>query len=308
MIRERVALGHRSSLGVGGTARWWVEPSGVFELRERLNELRERGIGWFVLGGGTNTLFAAGEYPGAVVSMRRLVGAELDTEQHELWCEAGLPLTRAIRLSIRAGLEGIERFAGIPGTIGGAVFGNAGGAGVGIGSVVRAVEVVDERGDLRWIDRDALPWEYRSSGLGRGSRSQPVITRIRLALTPSTPEAVQGRAREYLDRKRSTQPLSAKSAGCMFRNPVGDSAGRLIELSGLKGSRCGDAMVSPQHANFIVNVGAATPEEVESLIARVQESVFERHGVRLEREVVTPTAPAVRDPDRVTEERSRIDG
>lgn len=286
MIREGVPLGPRSSLGVGGTARWWVEPSSVEELAEQIAKLRHSETPVFILGGGTNTLFQSGEYPGAVISTRQLDSFEVDTELGELQCEAGLPLTRAIRLSIQSGLRGLERFTGIPGTVGGAIYGNAGGAGVAIGTRVRAIEVIQSDGSLNWIDGSQVPWAYRDSGLGSA-----IVARVRFFLDSSSRNEVRSRAREMMDKKRSSQPLSAKSAGCMFRNPEGDSAGRLIEAAGLKGYRCGDAMVSEQHANFIVNVGSATADQVESLIAQVRDRVREQFEVELMREVVSPALP-----------------
>ncbi len=284
MCRENVRVGERTSFGVGGRARWFAEPESIDELVRCVRACRERDLPFFMLGGGTNILFRDESYPGVVIATRRLKRKSVDSVRGQLTFETGVPLSFAIRTAIRHGLSGLETFVGIPGSVGGAVYGNAGGCGIGLGERVDAVEVLQADGQLEWLAASDIDWSYRSSGLG-----DRVVTRARLSLAGDRVADVRARTQLVMDRKRATQPLSARSAGCVFRNPTGASAGQLIEAAGLKGVREGGAAVSDVHANFIVNEEAATSADVSDLIDRVVRTIRERNAVDLVREIVTPS-------------------
>ncbi|RMF87552.1 MAG: UDP-N-acetylenolpyruvoylglucosamine reductase, partial [Nitrospirae bacterium] len=177
--------------------------------------------------------------------------------------------------------------AGIPGTVGAAVRMNAGAHGREIGDLLLAARVVDRRGNDRWLERDALGLGYRSSGLG----PEAWVVEVRLAARPAAPGA-GGRIRALLARRRAAQPVHLPSAGSIFKNPEAAPAWRLIRDAGLAGHRLGNAQISPQHANFIVNLGGATAAEVEGLMALARRRVRERFGVELEPEVVVLGEPA----------------
>lgn len=283
-IRENESLRPWTGYRTGGIARWFAVPIDVGQLREALAWKEREGLPCFLLGGGTNTLVGDETFDGLVVSTIGLRRRGFH-DGGVLEAGAGTSLRNLIGAAVKRGWAGLEGFIGIPGTIGGAVWGNAGGAAGGIAPLVESVHLVEPDGANDWIDGPDLPWRYRHSGIGHRA-----IAAVRLRLTPgSAPDILRESANAVFLRKRTTQPLRAWSAGCVFRNPPGDSAGRLIEAAGLKGLSLGGARVSEQHANFIVNEGEARSSEIEELIRRVRDHVADRFGVRLEREIIAAT-------------------
>jgi UDP-N-acetylmuramate dehydrogenase len=250
-----------------------VEPRTVEEAIVAYILFARSGIPTFVLGGGTNTLAPDGVLEGAVVACTRLVGAAVDGTR--IRALAGTSLRKVSRLAEEAALSGLEPFALIPGTIGGAVCGNAGGprdAGT-VGDRVARVRVLSKEGELAWRDRSDLGFHYRGSSLV-GS----LVLEVELERAPDRRELVRARWLDAARRKAEKQPLASLSAGCVFRNPPGDSAGRLIEACGQKGARRGGARVSPKHANFIVNEARATAKDVLELAAHVRRVVLLKTG------------------------------
>ena len=281
-IESMVELAPWTQYGIGGTARYFCAPRSESELIEVLRFRHRADLPSLILGGGTNTLVSDECFDGLVI----VTTAGHDSSQFEdgrAEVTAGTSLASLIGPTIRRGWQGLEGFVGIPGTIGGAVWGNAGGVSGGIGTWVEAIRVLEPDGVAHWISGETLPWSYRYSGLG-----DRAITSVRLRLEPGhDPRSLKKRAREIFQGKRDSQPLSARSAGCVFRNPPGESAGRLIEAAGLKGMAEGGARVSDHHANFIVNEGDATASDVEALIGRVRDRVRQAFGIELEREIVS---------------------
>jgi UDP-N-acetylmuramate dehydrogenase len=290
-VIENASLKRRTSLSVGGLASQLYLPGSIESLRTLLVALRARGSRPFLLGGGCNTLFAETFYRRPIVAtgeLRRVV-----RRGNRLWAEAGVRLENLVRYTIEEGLGGLELFKGIPGTVGGAVAMNAGGFGREFGELVRTLVAVDPAsGELVELRGDEVRWRYRSAEL-----QGLVVASIELDLVSESPELLRARAMEYVKRKARSQPLSSFSAGCVFKNPAGDHAARLIEVAGLKGARFGSALVSPQHANFIVNTDArAEAREVLGLIDYVRRKVRDHTGVELELELVVADdeAPASR--------------
>ena len=274
-------LGPLSNYRSGGVARWLVVPRTEEEFAEAIAFARAGGWPWIVLGGGTNTLISDGSFDGVVLSTEAWIHRTVH-EDGRIVARAGTSLRTLIGAALANGFAGLEGFIGIPGTIGGAVWGNAGGATGGIAPWVESITLLEEDGTRAIVAGDTLPWAYRESGLGART-----ILEVTLRLQPGAPPAeLRAHAMEVYERKQATQPLHARSAGCVFRNPDGDSAGRLIETAGLKGARIGDAIVSEQHANFIVNSGAASSTDIERLIERVRDAVRRIHHVRLQREII----------------------
>jgi len=253
-------LAPHTTFRVGGPADVLVEPRDEGELVEVLRAAGEQEIPLRILGGGANLLVRDEGVRGAVVRLSRLDGRRGDRVQ------AGRPLPRLVRETLREGLGGLEALAGIPGTLGGAIRMNAGGRAGTIGDVVRAVEVLTLGGEFRRLPRPAVGFRYRGSAL-----DGCVVVAAELELRPS-PQAPE-RFASLLRDKRRTQPLDRCSAGCIFKNPPGQAAGRLIEACGLKGVRCGGARVSPRHANFIVNEGGATASDILRLIDLIRKRV-----------------------------------
>jgi UDP-N-acetylmuramate dehydrogenase len=232
------------------------------------------------LGRGSNLLAADRGFDGV---MLRLAGtlAGLKATGRVIAAGGGASLNAAVKLAARLGLSGLEWATGIPGTVGGAVATNAGAHGLDIAAVAARVTLIDAVAEVFTVDGAELPAAYHQRDLPPGS----LVLRAELVLTPAAPAVVATRVAELLATRRCRQPLSAKTAGSVFRNPPSDYAGRLIEAAGLKGLTVGRAVVSPKHANFIINRGGATAAEVLALMDLVRRTVAERFGVELVPEV-----------------------
>ena len=259
-LQRRVDLAAYTTLRVGGPAELW-EVQGERDLREATREP------YRILGAGSNLLVADAGVPERVVKLGRAYNSLSDfAGQTDLWLGAATPLPGLVRRAARAGLSGLEGLWGVPAVLGGAVAMNAGTRYGEMSDTLQEVEVFVD-GKTERLPADALGLRYRHSALPPGA----IVTRARLKLTPSSPERVAARLTE-VDAARKSQP-KVKSAGCAFKNPPGDSAGRLIDRAGLKGLRVGDAVVAEEHGNFVVNAGRATARDVLELTRLVQDKV-----------------------------------
>lgn len=282
MWRRHEPLAGRTTLRVGGPADWFAAPESEEECAAAWAEARRNRMRAWVLGGGSNLLVADAGVPGAVICMRRMRPRSLEWRGGRLHVSAGMPLRMLVARAAREGWSGVEFLAGVPGLVGGAARMNAGGAEGTFGERVAAVRVLDEDGRLAVRRGGEIEWAYRACGL-----SDPLILGVELDLAPSQPERVAAATRQARERKRAAQPLDKPSAGCVFRNPPGASAGQLLDEAGLKGARVGGAAVSDVHANFIVNLGGAKASDIYALIQLCQKRVLERSGVALELEIHT---------------------
>jgi len=268
---------------VGGKAQALFFAERRDELPGMVSWLRQESIPYFVVGKGSNLLVRDEGFDGVVM----ILGGELATvekdrrEKHGLLAGAGLGLAGLLRFCRRKGFAGLEFLAGVPGTVGGAVAMNAGAWGQEIEGVVRDIEMLTPKGDFTVQDRSKLSFRYRSLSIPEGS----VIVSVTLALKHDSPEGIAQKLAHYLAQRKTTQPLDVPSAGSVFKNPPGDYAARLIEGAGLKGQRIGGAMISPKHANFIVNTGGATAEDILALIDLARVRVQQEAGARLELEL-----------------------
>ncbi|PKN61602.1 MAG: UDP-N-acetylenolpyruvoylglucosamine reductase [Deltaproteobacteria bacterium HGW-Deltaproteobacteria-15] len=250
----------------------WVVSYGV---RERLPFL--------VIGRGSNLLFKDSGFDGMAI---RLAGdlagiVEVASDPPLLKAGGGAPLSELLSYCRKRGLSGLEFLVGVPGTAGGAAAMNAGAWGMETGQVIREISMVDPGTGLLSKDRSELRFGYRSLSIPKGA----VIVRVVLGLVRDDPQAVSARMAEYLSRRKAGQPLDHPSGGSVFKNPPGDFAGRLIEKAGLKGEKVGGAMISPKHANFIVNVGGASAGDVLALMELARKRVWELTRVELEPEI-----------------------
>jgi UDP-N-acetylmuramate dehydrogenase len=280
LIRLDEPLAPHTWLKVGGPAQLFAEPSSVEDLQRLVKAADAEDIPIRVLGGGSNLLVRDEGVSGLVI---RLVGeafTQVVVEGTHVRAGGAAPLSHVISHSVSEGLSGLETLVGIPGTVGGAVRGNAGGRHGEIGDYVRSVEVITSRGDCFSRSGDELTFEYRFSGI-----NELAILTVELELKPGNIEEITRRMRQLWITKKATQPFSFQSAGCIFRNPRGMSAGTLIEQSGLKGTRIGGAEVSDRHANFIVTHAGATSADVLNLIDVIKSRVNEAHGIELELEI-----------------------
>lgn len=279
-LKQGEPLSGHCSLKVGGPARLLAVAEDQEDLETVVAFLEGKSIAWMVLGEGTNTLFVNGGFAGCVVKLGGGFSRISVEGNADILAGASAPLQALVARTGDEGLAGLECLAGIPGTVGGAVRMNAG---TGSGEIASALTEarVYSGGTVQWRPKGEMGFAYRRSGIGAGE----IVLAARFRLTPSAPDAVRAAIGEQLSRKRKTQPLGVPSAGCWFRNPEGDSAGRLIDRAGLKGARIGGACVSEIHANFFVNTGGATAEDFLTLAGKVRESVRSRFSVRLEEEV-----------------------
>jgi UDP-N-acetylmuramate dehydrogenase len=275
------SLADRTSLGIGGTTDLLLvrRHSALLEL---IALLRIAGVPYKFLGGGTNLLVKDGELPWVVLQLAHQE-PELHLEGNSAYVDAAADLGRTVTFCAKHDLGGMEGLIGVPGTVGGALRMNAGAYGTQIGSYVREVKLYRAAdGCMETLHENKLSFEYRHTSFA----PDDIMLAVRLEL-PSKPyrEIIDG-IRICNEKRRSSQPLNKKSAGCIFKNPPGASAGRMIDELGLKGLSVGDARVSDRHANFFVNAGHATCVDMLGLIERVRERVHGAYGFELENEVI----------------------
>ena len=280
-IRRGERLANHTSFRIGGPAEWLAEPATLEELVEVLRAATQAGLPVSVIGGGTNTLVADRGLRGLVVHLGsgfRTIEAQGASEapMAHVSCGAALLTQRLVALAAQEGWGDLEALAGLPGQLGGAVAMNA----QGIGRSIHAIRIVSFDGSVRQLTREQLHFTYRYAALPTG-----IIAEVILALTRLPRPEASERIRQALQYRNKTQEVGLPSAGCAFKNPPGVSAGRLIDEAGLKGARIGDAQVSSRHANFIVNLGQATCDDVLSLMEYVQRQVEVIHRIRLEPEI-----------------------
>jgi UDP-N-acetylmuramate dehydrogenase len=272
-----------TSIGVGGKADVLVFPRKREELQAVIALLRDLRTAFLPVGNCTNLIVRDGGFKGVLISLRDLCGQSLKAEGGgvSLFAEAGVPLSEIVALTVKEGLTGMEFCAGIPGTVGGGVKMNAGAYGREMKDIVKAVSLVNGTGRVRAVDRSELSFAYRNLALPEDA----VIVSAEFMLQRQPGDRVRSKVHEIIALRKAKHPLRYRSAGSIFKNPLSAPAGRLIEQAGLKGTRIGGAMVSEEHGNFIVNAGAARAGDIISLIELVEERVFEKLGVHLEREV-----------------------
>ena len=270
-----------TSFRIGGPADLLVEVNTRAELAELVGYCERTGLPWFFLGRGTNVLVDDAGFRGVVLRLGPDF-ARITAEDHCLRAGAGAPLALVAETAARHGLSGLEFAAGIPGSLGGGIFMNAGSYGGELKDVVVAAEVYQPGTGFASLNREELQFGYRSSIL---QKTGGILVEALLRLTPGDEAAIRARMKELNAQRRAKQPLEYPSAGSVFKRPEGAFAGKLIEEAGLKGRRIGQAQVSPKHAGFIVNLGGATARDVLALIEEVQTAVFQRTGFRLEPEI-----------------------
>ena len=276
--REGEPLSRHTTMGVGGEAAVMASPCSPEELQTTLQIRADLEVPHRVLGGGSNLVVADEGLDELVVDTASMRAVTI-REDGEVTAEGGANLIRTVLQTTRAGWRGLESAVGIPGSIGGAAVMNAGAYGFSISDVVREITVYDEDGQ-RMEPPDGWRFRYRDSSIPEGA----AVASLTVGLEPGDPEALAQETRAIADKRRTTQP-GGRNAGCVFKNPPEGHAGRTIDALGLKGLRRGQAVVSPRHANFVVNEGGATAADVLGLLDEVRERVRASTGVELELEV-----------------------
>ncbi len=279
-VRRDEPLARHTTYRIGGPADLFIECDTVHDLAKTLEVLAEEEVESYVLGKGSNVLVSDEGYRGAVL----VLGKDFKRhgiEEDRLRSGAGTILAAVVQDAFSKGLAGLEFAVGVPGTVGGALVMNAGTRDRGIGEVVESVTLLAPGSGLVAFRGPELEWGYRTSELGE----RGIVVECVLHLERGDVRAIQESMEEGFARRKATQPVGKACAGSVFKNPEGDSAGRLIEACGLKGLRYGGAVISETHANFIVNENGATAAEVMTLIRHARAAVKEEHGIELETEI-----------------------
>ena len=276
-VKLNESLKLHTTYKVGGNCKYFITPKDLNELIDLVKYLKEKNIKYMILGNGSNTIFSSKEYDGVIINLTNLNSMSID--KNIITVEAGYQL---IKLSIDAlnnSLSGLEFAAGIPGNIGGAVFMNAGAYKSDMSKLIKTVTFLDENLELKTLKNEELDFSYRKSIFQK--RNCIIISTV-LELIPGNKEEIKELMDKRKERRLSSQPLEYPSAGSVFRNPSEDIfAGKLIEDLGLKGYKIGGAKISEKHANFIINDGDATGEDIKALIDLVKEKVKEKYNIEL---------------------------
>ena len=291
-VQWEVSMASYSTFRTGGTVEALVEIDTEAMLVAVMQWLRQQRLPWHILGGGSNTLVTSGIHPGIYIRLRNAVRSaqvkpimDGSGQGFLVTVGAGCSLPAFVGWCAGRGLKGLEFMAGIPGSVGGAIRMNAGAFGQAVGEWLHSVRCLTQRNDVVEITREDMVFAYRTSSFPGEPAEKPVITSGTFILEPGERELLQARIRELVRQRQRKQPAGVASAGSFFKNPEGDYAGRLIEQAGLKGLTRGKAMVSPVHANFIVNTGGAEPEDILELMREVRDRVLQQTGILLEPEV-----------------------
>ena len=279
-VKVRYPLKNKTTFKIGGAAQYFSEPNNIAQLKLLIVEAQKKKLPLFILGAGSNLLVSDKGVRGLVIKLSAPYFKKISLESTSLKVGAGVILGSLISFAKKNSLKRLEFLAGIPGSLGGALAMNAGCWGFSIGDLVKEVEIMDYSGNIKTLKRDKIKFAYRKSGL-----CNCVILSAVLKLKPGSRIAIKSALKRYLSRRRSSQDCSFPNAGCIFRNPGNNSAGRLIDLCGLKGKNKGPAFISKIHSNFILNKGGSCANDVLSLMDMIRKKVKKKFAVTLKPEV-----------------------
>ena len=275
-------MAKHTSFRIGGGVEVMAFPKTKEELAELLKVSALLDCKPAILGAGTNVLAPDEGIPGLVICLKDCLDGMEHLGENRIRCYAGVTMTRAAMFAAELGLSGMEFAHGIPGSIGGGVYMNAGAYGGEIGGICESVEIVDRKGTVRRLTRDEMQFSYRHSVL---EDSGDIVVSADFALNFGDTGEIKARMKELIGKRSASQPLNLPSAGSAFKRPVGGYAAALIDEAGLRGFQVGRAAISDKHTGFAVNLGGATAEDVKNLLQQVSDRVFEHSGIRLEPEV-----------------------
>lgn len=281
-LRFDEPMAKHTSFRIGGGAEIMAFPETAAQLARLLKIGAELGISPRILGAGTNVLAPDEGLPGLTICLKDCLTGYEQLDGTHIRVMAGVTMSRAAVFAANLGLSGLEFAHGIPGSIGGGVYMNAGAYGGEICQVCQSVEVMDGKGDVRRLSAEEMGFSYRHSRL---EETGEIVISADFTLTPAEPKQIMARMKELIGKRSASQPLDLPSAGSAFKRPVGGYAAALIDEAGLKGFRVGGAAISEKHAGFAVNMGGATAADVRNLLRQVSDRVFASSGIRLEPEV-----------------------
>ena len=275
-------MAKHTSFKIGGNAEVFALPKNVEELSALLKVSSLLDCKRVILGAGTNVLAPDVGIPGLVICLKDNFSGMEQLDNHRIYVHAGVTMSRAAVFAAGLGLSGLEFAHGIPGTVGGGVYMNAGAYGGEICQVCESVDVLNSDGTVRRFTRSEMEFSYRHSVL---EDTGGIVTGVIFSLSPLPEQQIRDKMQELMSKRKASQPLDMPSAGSAFKRPVGGYAAALIDRSGLKGFSVGGAAVSEKHAGFVVNLGGATARDVRDLLQQVSDRVYEDSGIRLEPEM-----------------------
>ena len=281
-LRMNESMAKHTSFRIGGGAEVMAFPKTETELAELLKVSALLDCKCAILGAGTNVLAPDEGITGLVICLKDCLDGMEALSDTRIRVMAGVTMSRAAVFAANLGLSGLEFAHGIPGTIGGGVYMNAGAYGGEICQICHRVEVMDRQGNTRWLSNAEMEFSYRHSVL---ETTEDIVICAEFNLTPDQPEEIKARMKELIGKRSASQPLDLPSAGSAFKRPVGGYAAALIDQAGLKGFRVGNAGISEKHAGFAVNLGGATAKDMKELLQTVSDRVFAQSGIRLEPEI-----------------------
>lgn len=279
LIKENVSLKDMTTIKIGGTAELVFYPENHIQIKQFIVLLKKLEIPYIVLGGGSNSIFNDRTYNTPVIVSSNL-RTNLKINSNYVRVSAGYTLSEVIKKTMSANLSGLEYFAGIPGTIGGAAAGNAGSFGKSISDFIEGIATVNDNG-LHYYDRNDIEFKYRSTNIPKDE----IIYEIDLKLEKSSIDIVEQSYSDFLEKKKKSQPINLKTAGCVFKNKEGVSAGYLIDKNNLKGKAQGDIKISELHANYFVNTGKGKFSDFIILAEEVKKEIKRKENIELEIEV-----------------------
>ncbi|MCP4297256.1 MAG: UDP-N-acetylmuramate dehydrogenase [Proteobacteria bacterium] len=280
-IKLEEPLSNKTSVRVGGPASYFQRVHSLIELRSLIEIIKDHCLPWFLIGKGTNLLVPDDGFKGIIIQLDGEFNSISKTSGSEITCGAGLSNKKFSRFARDQGLAGSEFLLTIPGSIGGALFMNAGAHGDQISDITSWVKAIDNDGELLRLDKESSLFAYRHSIF---MEKKLIVISAGLQLIPGTIEAITRKEKELISQRKKTQPINLKTWGSVFMNPVDDSAGRLIEACGLKGKGIGQARISTKHANFIENKGGASFQDLMDTISMARDNVRKRFGIDLKTE------------------------
>lgn len=279
-IEKDISLSTLTTYKTGGIAKLVVYPNNINNLKQLLKLIHKHNIKYFILGKGSNTLFSDKEFNGVIIKLDKLNNFEI--KETEIYVESGMILSKLVQASVKNELTGLEFAIGIPGTIGGAIYMNAGAYGNNMSNIVKSVIVLDEKLQIEEIPLEKLKFDYRYSIFQANKNLICVAANIKLE--HGNHDEIASKIKENLLKRKNSQPLEYPSAGSVFRNPEGNYAGKIIEELGLKGKNIGGAEISTKHANFIINKNNASSSDILNLIKLVQKEVKDEYKIDLKLE------------------------
>lgn len=279
-IEKDISLSTLTTYKTGGIAKLVVYPNNINNLKQLLKLIHKHNIKYFILGKGSNTLFSDKEFNGVIIKLDKLNNFEI--KETEIYAESGMILSKLVQASVKNELTGLEFAIGIPGTIGGAIYMNAGAYGSKMSNIVKSVIVLNEKLQIEEIPLEKLKFDYRYSIFQANKNLICVAANIKLE--HGNHDEIASKIKENLLKRKNSQPLEYPSAGSVFRNPEGNYAGKIIEELGLKGKNIGGAEISTKHANFIINKNNASSSDILNLIKLVQKEAKDKYKIDLKLE------------------------